>query len=352
MGSGPDRTGAFSEKAFYLAEFRGRTLAFALQAPDVAALEAVEEVLAELGRNHTRALLLSPDRPVLEKLAGGAVISAADPRWVGGVWRGLWGGDRVGLAVAPEEELAVACRRVSLRLRLAKLVWLDSQGGLRGPGGERLSFIDMRGLEELAARDAAPLLAEIRALLAEGFPSVNLCTPEGLAAELFSYAGSGTLFTRERYTEVRYLALDEFDAACDLVQRGVREGYLVPRSEQALEEILSSAFGVFVEGRFLAGIGALLPHPEQEAGEIASLYTLTRFLGEGVGAHLVGFALERARAAGYRYVFACTTSDRVRSFFERNGFRPVDISDIPPEKWSGYDPERRARICCLRFDLI
>ena len=52
-------------------------------------------------------------------------------------------------------------------------------------------------------------------------------------------------------------------------------------------------------------------------GEISSLYTLTRFLGEGVGGHLVSFALECAAELGFRYVFACTTSERVQTFFER-----------------------------------
>ena len=87
------------------------------------------------------------------------------------------------------------------------------------------------------------------------------------------------------------------------------------------------------------------------AAEIASLYTLTRFVGEGVGGHLVAAAVERARDRGFAYVFVCTTSDRVVDFFERNGFRRATHAEVPEGKWETCDSERRARLVCLRCDL-
>jgi N-acetylglutamate synthase-like GNAT family acetyltransferase len=50
-------------------------------------------------------------------------------------------------------------------------------------------------------------------------------------------------------------------------------------------------------------------------------------------------------------VFACTTSERVAGFFERNGFARVGADEIPAEKWRDYDPARRARVLCLLRDL-
>ena len=195
------------------------------------------------------------------------------------------------------------------------------------------------------------LLAEIREALEAGLPACNLCTAAGLGAELFTYVGSGTLFTRERYVDLRRLGIDDYDAACDLIGRGVEEGYLAPRSEAEIDEVLAAGFGAFVEGRHLAGIGALLPYAEDRSGEVASLYTLTRFVGEGVGAHLVRHALARAEEQGMPYVFACTTSERVASFFERQGFERVGPERVAPSKWHGYDRERLARVLCLRRDL-
>jgi N-acetylglutamate synthase-like GNAT family acetyltransferase len=94
-----------------------------------------------------------------------------------------------------------------------------------------------------------------------------------------------------------------------------------------------------------------LTYSDDQAAEIASLYTLTRFIGEGVGSHLVRFAAERASDRACRFIFACTTSPRVEAFFERNGFRKVDSGEVPETKWRAYDPARRAQVACLRRDL-
>jgi N-acetylglutamate synthase-like GNAT family acetyltransferase len=364
----------FSERDFYRTEFRGRTLAFALPDAKPDELGPLVPLLDELEANRTRVLVLSRDRSVLEAVSPVQVSARADAGWPGPLWRAIRQSARVGLLVSPDEELPAACRRIVLRLRLAKLVWIDSIGPLRGPGAERISQLDVAGLDALlggpeaaAAGERTRLLEEIRRMVSGGLPAVNLCDLDGVAAELFTFEGAGTFFARERYLEVRRLALDEFDAAHDLLQRGVAEGYLVERSADQLDEVLASAFGVFVEGRYLAGVGALVvhrsPHPDasgrgapqddasasgEAAGEICSLYTLTRFLGEGVGGHLIDFALELAAEEGLEYVFACTTSPRVQAFFERHGFRIVPPDQIPTRKWEDYPPERRARVRCLR----
>jgi N-acetylglutamate synthase-like GNAT family acetyltransferase len=101
----------------------------------------------------------------------------------------------------------------------------------------------------------------------------------------------------------------------------------------------------------LAGIGALLPGGDGVSGEIASLYALTRFLGEGVGVSLVQWGVAEARRLGLAYVFACTTSERVGQFFQRQGFREVPQDRVPDRRWLGYDPERRMRVRCFRMDL-
>ena len=145
--------------------------------------------------------------------------------------------------------------------------------------------------------------------------------------------------------------MDDFDAAHDLLRRGVEEGYLAPRGEEEVDALLAAGFGAFVEGRDLAGIGALLPSLDGQGAEIAGLYTLTRFLGEGVGFSLVAHALAEAEQRALTYIFACTISDRVGAFFERNGFRAVTPDELPAEKWRDYDPERRDRLRCYRREL-
>ena len=350
---------SFSEREFYLREFRGRTLAIALPAEEGEAFARIGPVLDDLQEGGLRVLLLSPDAAALEEHLAGRVVSTEQPRLEGEVWRRLRGWPRLGIVLSRRDRFAAGCRELAVKLGVFKLVWIDRRGGLRAANGNRQSFLHLAELHSLLEgecgglvnTDRVELWGEVSAMLEAGLPAVNLCSAEGLAEELFTYAGSGTLFTRDHYMSVRRLGIDDFDAAHDLIHRGVEEGYLVERSGKDVDAILASGFGAFVEDRHLAGIGALLPGGEERSGEIACLYTLTRFLGEGVGGSLMGFACSWARELGLSQVYACTTSERVGAFFERNGFRAVTQEEIPQAKWRSYDAERRSRVLCYRREL-
>ncbi|MBY0398833.1 hypothetical protein K2X89_00940, partial [Myxococcota bacterium] len=288
------------------------------------------------------------------------------------------------------------CERAVLMLRLSKLVWIQSTPPVeRVEGSGRISVVDLAHLEPLlapighgaasglageggsetaSAADAGVrggeagaamvggqalrvvpgrrgLLETVRRMIEGGVPAVNVCAARDLALELFTYAGAGIFFTRNRYAEVRRLAIDDYDPAHDLIARGEADGFLVPRGPDARDAVLAHGVGVFIEGQYLAGVGALLPYERDGAMEVASLFALTRYIGEGAGGHIVRYALEVARQQGLRYVFGCTTSDRVKTFFEGHGFRAVGPEQVPKQKWVDYDSERRARLHCLRLDL-
>ncbi len=348
----------FSERDFYLQEFRGRTLGIACPSPLLRDPSGLGGVVGTLARNGTRVLLISSRRAALEPLVGERIVPASDPALETTLWRRLRQSSRAGLLVGGREPFARRVRELTLRLGLVKLVWIDPGGGFTDRRGARLSFVHVDELRELLAAPhrlsprRRALLGEIDAMLSGGVPAVNVCDVAGVEQELLTYAGSGTLFTRRRYVVVRELGLDDFDAADDLISRGVAEGFLAPRPARAVDQVLAHGFGAFVEGTHLAGIGALLPFPDApDAGEIASLYTLTRFLGEGVGQHLVHFALRRARAEKLRVVFALTTEPRVAAFFARLGFEPAAAEDLPASRWRGYDRSRRRRLHCYRRNL-
>lgn len=337
----------FSEKSFYLQEFRGRTLALCAADSATARSPVLRDVIRELAGGGARLLLLAPEVRSIEMVC----VRADAERLEGDVWRALQKGRAVHVEVDPGQDRAESWRSVAARLGVSKLVWIDADGGLVEADGRRDSFVDLEELRGWVAAGGHPragLLEEVMALLETGVAAVNVCALNGTADELFTYAGSGTLFTRERYLVVRRLTLDDYDAALDLLARGVDEGYLTPRSEAERDRILAGGFGAFVGGSHLAGIGALLVYEEEGAGEISALYTLTRFQGEGVGSHLVAHALEVAGLRGLKRVVACTTQAPVGAFFERQGFTPVDADSLPPRRWSGYDPARRRRLRCYQ----
>ena len=364
MEEKPSKRSAFSERDFYLAEFRNRTLAIALPEGESLGKDdevVLERVISDLRANATRIVLLGGEVELLERLTGGRALSSSGAEWVGGLWRRMRESSAIALLPEPGECVAAQCTRIAPRLGLAKLVWLGERGVLhQGSSERRLSLLDLAGLDDWLEADEGPerkqesrleLLREIRSMLLADLPSVSGCLPAELANELFTYAGSGTLYSRESYTLVRTLLLDEFDTAEHLIQRGVEEGYLLARSDRDIESALTNGFGAFVEGKYLAGIAALVPYPAECAGEIASLYALTRFVGEGIGAHLLGFALQTARDRGYGYVFACTTSERVATFFTRLDFKVVSRDQLPDSKWLDYSSDRVEQLCCLRHDL-
>jgi amino-acid N-acetyltransferase len=165
--------------------------------------------------------------------------------------------------------------------------------------------------------------------------------------------GSGTLFTQGEYFQVEPLGIDEYAQAERLIERGQREGILKVRTPEQIAELLAVGVGATIWGRRLAGFASLLtsPYAAERAGEIAGLYTITRFKGEGIGDRLVGRLLGDAEARHLAYVFACAVDERAQQFFARLGFERVSADDVPPQKWAGYDPRRRARVVVFRRRL-
>jgi amino-acid N-acetyltransferase len=379
---------AFEEKSFYLDEFRRQTLLIAVPADAITKAEEAQplvEAVTDLSSNATRLLLLwetSRDRGVRHALASVMarlaatgtrahrkpaldVAGAAAPIGVP-VLRRIWGllrdqGHAI-VRVAPDRGvLGDFAQRVGVRIGVRKLVLVDVDGGISNETG-LVSFMDGAMLEELLRRGEAewigighrrPLLEAIRNALHGGVQSVNLCHLQGVARELFTYEGAGTLFTLEDYCRVERLRIDEFPEVEKLLERGQREGYLRLRTPEEIGDVLMSGYGATIGAGHLAGVCALStePYRRARAGEIVGLYTITRFKGEGVGGKLLARAVDDARQLGLRYVFACTTHDRARTFFERHGFGRVTWADVPADKWRAYEPTRRRGLTIYKLWL-
>ena len=125
-------------------------------------------------------------------------------------------------------------------------------------------------------------------------------------------------------------------------------------SIQEIARLAVSGIGAKVAGReHLAGLVGLEvdAYVDEAVGEVACLYTVSRFSGAGAGGLLVDGLVERARADGLRAVFAVTVSDAAAAFFGRKGFVEVPRDQLPEAKWAGYDPARQAHVRCLWRDL-
>ncbi|MFP6625532.1 MAG: GNAT family N-acetyltransferase [Deltaproteobacteria bacterium] len=342
-----------SEKEFYLHSFRHRCMLIHLgdsQGP--AELAAVAPVVAELVANETTVAVVAGTElklQGLEKIDNFKLTS-----------RSLVAGDKalvalsayllergVALVTRPASRgdtgaaLAFSCRLVCL-LGIGKLVVVDPRGGLCGQAGRR-SFVTSTVLARMASGRgglgdwSGAELGQCQEALKGSVESLNLCTADGLADELFSYQGSGTLFTRQQYCQVGKLGLDDFPEALRLMEKGENEGFLLVRSDSERIACLLNAYGAWFEGRRLAGIAGLQTHSyrQQRLAEVTSLYAITRFQGEGVGVGLLEHLQAEAGDKGCSGMFACTKNRFAAAFFERSGFALADPSRVPAAKWKG-----------------
>jgi N-acetylglutamate synthase-like GNAT family acetyltransferase len=375
-----DAAAQFDEKSFYLEEFYGKSLLFALIPPSgerLGELDSLVRTLRMLRRNQTRCIVIvSADALVRVMRRLGRLAPRAEPpvfnpgaglrsrpyppdSAVAQIWRALSAGSIV-VAVADTgkpADFTVFAQELASRLRVFKLILIDRQGGLTGADGARMSFVELgRIAREVRKQRAARRRAELRAVaraLGDGVGSVNLVAPRDVYDELFSFVGTGTLFTERQYGFVRPVSIDDFEEVEALILRGQREGHLLARSREEIAQLLPSCFGYRVGDEHLAGVCSLLTerYHRERAGEITALYTLTRFAGEGVAVELIKQILNEARERPLRYVFACTAQERAAKFFARLGFRRVGPRDIPQAKWRGYDRARMSRLAIFRYDL-
>jgi amino-acid N-acetyltransferase len=371
---------AFSEKSFYLEEFYGKSLLFALIPPTgerITELDSLMRTLRELRRNQTRCIVIVSENaaPRLLRRMGRLKPAAEPPVFdpshgvrsrpyppdtaVAQIWQRLSAGSIVVAVVRTDDskEFTVFAQELASRLRVFKLALLDRQGGLTGKDGGRLSFIELRRVGRTARRERSKarraIVRAVKRALEDGVGSVNLAAPRDVYEELFSYVGCGTLFTKAQYGSTQPISIDDFEEVEALIMRGQSEGVLLPRKREEIAAVLPSCFGYRIGDEHLAGICSLLtePYRRERAGELTALYTLTRFQGEGVGAELIKEVVKEATARKLRYVFACTSEERAARFFHRLHFRRVGPKDVPAAKWQGYDRARIARLSIFRVDL-
>jgi amino-acid N-acetyltransferase len=360
------------ELAFFVGEFAGATIVLALAEPDPATIASVGQAATAMAGGGARLVLVVgtapeaiggdrtglaaalPSAPVV--LAGSAEgTGEVDPDWMAQLWLAITDRSEVVVEVPAGTESLVAAELAAAQ-RALKLVVTDPGGGWGNPAK---SFVDVhdpaRGFEAaLADRQDGAVVAAVRTALAGGVTSVNLCPPQDVYEELFTFDGVGSLFTSGDYLRLDPLRVDDLPAVEELVAHGTADGLLRPRTRLEVARLAVTGLGARVQSSgHLAGLVSLetKPYEEERLGEVACLYTVSRFSGSGAGGMLVDGLADHAADLGLRGIFAVTVSADAAEFFVRKGFDEVGHDAVPSVKWRGYDAERKAAARVFRRSL-
>lgn len=141
--------------------------------------------------------------------------------------------------------------------------------------------------------------------------------------------------------EFKKAKLNDIKAMQNLVYNEVKNGIILPRSDNEIAQNIRSYILAFFEGR-LVGYGALHIY-SIELAEIRSLVVSSDLRGKGVGSEVVKNLLYEAKFYDIKKVFALTYADK---FFKRLGFEEISKEELPNQKiWADCIKCKQFPIC-------
>ncbi|QJW92773.1 amino-acid N-acetyltransferase [Frigoriglobus tundricola] len=237
---------------------------------------------------------------------------------------------------------------VAKALRAVKLVYLNTEGGVRDAKGvvrqmtvqEADNFLKKQR-SEMSPEAVTKLTHAIRAGK-EGVERIHIIDgreQEGLLGEVFSNEGIGTLVYANEYQAIRAAQKKDVRAVYSLIQQGVQNDELVKRTRAELEKIIGDYF-VFEVDRNAVACAALHMYPEQNMAELASVFVDARYENQGIGAKLIHFSEEVARRRGIAKLF-CLSTQAINYFVQKGGYKLGSPDDLPPPRREKYDQHGR-----------
>ena len=226
---------------------------------------------------------------------------------------------------------------VAKSLRAVKLVYLNTEGGVRDAKGvvRQMTVEEAENFLKKHRGDMTPeavtKLTHATRAGKEGVERIHIIDgreQEGLLGEVFSNEGIGTLIYANEYQAIRVAQKKDVRAVHSLIQQGVQNDELVKRTRTELEKIIGDYF-VFEVDRNAVACAALHMYSEQNMAEIASVFVDARYENQGIGGKLIRYAEEEVPSpAGIREaVLPCrrrrsTTSCRKGGYKRRQPRRP------------------------------
>lgn len=234
-------------------------------------------------------------------------------------------------------------------LRAIKLIYLTTEGGVRGPRGEVVRQMTVQEAEAFLKKHRADLTDAATTKLEhavragkEGVERIHIIDgreQEGLLGEVFSNEGIGTLVYANEYQSIRPAQKKDVRAVFGLIQQGVKSEELVKRTRADLEKQIGDFF-VFEVDRNPVACAAMHPYPDQNKAELASVYVDDRYANQGIGVKLISYLENLARQRKFAQLF-CLSTQAVNYFVQKGGFRLGTPDDLPPARRERYEQNGR-----------
>lgn len=233
-------------------------------------------------------------------------------------------------------------------LRAVKLIFLNTEGGVRGAEGV-IRQMTVQEAEAFLRKHKADLTAESHTKLyhavragKEGVERVHIIDgreQEGLLGEVFSNEGIGTLIYANEYQAIRGALKKDVRALFNLIQQGMKTDELMRRTRAELEKQIGDYF-VFEVDRNPVACAALHVYPEQNMAELASIFVDPRYENQGIGGKLMHYAENVARNRGLALLF-CLSTQAIDYFIAKGGFSRGTPDELPPSRRERYDQSGR-----------
>lgn len=237
---------------------------------------------------------------------------------------------------------------IAKSLGAVKLIYLCTEGGVRGPKGviRQMTVEDAEAYlkkhrGELDAAATTKLMHAVRAGK-EGVERIHIIDgreQEGLLGEVFSNEGIGTLIYTNEYQAIRPAQKKDVRAVHQLIQQGIRSEELVKRTRADIERTIGEYY-VFEVDKNPVACGALHMYPEENKAELASIYVDARYENQGIGGKLIHYAEGVARGRGVAVLF-CLSTQAINYFVQRGGFKLGTPSDLPASRREIYEKNGR-----------
>ena len=242
---------------------------------------------------------------------------------------------------ANSDSIAVATAEA---LKATKLIFITTQDGLRYNDQliRQILDSDLQKLVQSASNGFAPeMVSKARhavAACAAGVHRVHIISgreDEGLLAEVFSNEGIGTLIYANEYEQIRSAKKKDIRAIQQLTKKAVEADELVRRTRGEIEKNLAD-YHIFEIDENPVACVALHVFPEQQKGELASLYVDPSHENQGIGRKLIQFIESKAREMGLTELIALSTQT-FTYFQSKCGFAEGTRDDLPPVRREKYD---------------